>query len=358
MKLSYYDKFKCIANECEITCCQEWKISVDEETKKKWNEQQLGCNICKKDGDNVIKLNEEKRCPFLTKDELCGIVIDKGVDMIPHTCDVFPRQIHEFENRTEYALVSCCPEVIRLLDSEKIEEVIKPLFEEEYDEMYSIRNMVINIIAEAKDSTLGLLKAFYILLDIRDESKVPDYNKEFLSDLDEALEKIERNERDTFTERNELFLDIVYNYRKQGIYSKFLDDISLVADDISENYSEELLSEYEEFQRNMFEYDKLFKKYLISELFADGILSDSDLYEFTIMLQWIAMEYVLIRHAIFLNKKILNRKVSFTDISQYMVIISRIMGYSQEDIHEYMEECFMNPMWDFGYMALIVGKGR
>ena len=36
VKPDYYDEFCCIANECPFTCCQEWKIAVDKETRKKW----------------------------------------------------------------------------------------------------------------------------------------------------------------------------------------------------------------------------------------------------------------------------------------------------------------------------------
>ena len=32
----YYDKFTCIADQCSITCCQEWKIGVDADTNRKW----------------------------------------------------------------------------------------------------------------------------------------------------------------------------------------------------------------------------------------------------------------------------------------------------------------------------------
>lgn len=32
----YYDKFACIADQCSITCCQEWKIGVDADTNRKW----------------------------------------------------------------------------------------------------------------------------------------------------------------------------------------------------------------------------------------------------------------------------------------------------------------------------------
>ena len=30
----YYDKFSCIAGQCPITCCQEWKIAVDADTNR------------------------------------------------------------------------------------------------------------------------------------------------------------------------------------------------------------------------------------------------------------------------------------------------------------------------------------
>ena len=30
----YYDEFSCIAGQCPITCCQEWKIAVDADGRK------------------------------------------------------------------------------------------------------------------------------------------------------------------------------------------------------------------------------------------------------------------------------------------------------------------------------------
>ena len=32
----YYDEFGCIAGQCPITCCQEWKIAVDADTNRRW----------------------------------------------------------------------------------------------------------------------------------------------------------------------------------------------------------------------------------------------------------------------------------------------------------------------------------
>ena len=32
----YYSEFICTADNCPLTCCQEWKIYVDDITKEKW----------------------------------------------------------------------------------------------------------------------------------------------------------------------------------------------------------------------------------------------------------------------------------------------------------------------------------
>ena len=32
----FYKDFHCIGGQCSFTCCKEWKIAVDPETKKRW----------------------------------------------------------------------------------------------------------------------------------------------------------------------------------------------------------------------------------------------------------------------------------------------------------------------------------
>ena len=75
----YYNNFKCIADKCSITCCQEWKIAVDDATNRKWKKlsppdtlsaapfsadkvsgksDNLSSYTCHKDGSLVIKLDE------------------------------------------------------------------------------------------------------------------------------------------------------------------------------------------------------------------------------------------------------------------------------------------------------------
>ena len=230
MRLSYYDKFKCTADKCKITCCQEWKISVDDGTIGKWTEMGLSDCICEKDKEKVIKLNEFRNCPFLSENKLCNLVIKHGERVIPHTCDIFPRQIHEFDNRTEYALVSCCPEVINLLNEADINDMTKELLAEQKDFMYNLRNLLIKEIIKSDSVALGIKKGHFVLLDCLDKDKtsLDEYDDNYFEELDNAIAQIPTSCSDTLEEVNELFLDIVENYRKQGIYVKYLEEFQVL----------------------------------------------------------------------------------------------------------------------------------
>lgn len=132
----FYGDFHCIGGQCSFTCCKEWKIAVDPETKKRWrklsvpetvlesgrvpehacrstlDKVQLSQFVVKKDGGEIIELLQNMRCPFLEDTELCRLVLDYGEECLSETCHVFPRETHEFTDRTERTLVSCCPEIV------------------------------------------------------------------------------------------------------------------------------------------------------------------------------------------------------------------------------------------------------
>ena len=86
-----------------------------------------------------------------------------------------------------------------------------------------------------------------------------------------------------------------------------------------------------------------------------------------VQVQWIAMEYATIRHAVFLywllgmenkfsnGKSISQEALAYENLREYIVVISRMMGYEEEDIYEYLEKSFEDIIWDWGYFALICG---
>jgi len=349
MKFAYYDDFKCTADKCEITCCREWDITIDDETQEKWKDLNLSEGMCEKDDRKIIRFDEKKYCPYLTENKLCSIVTDIGYENIPKACDVFPRQIHRYNNRTEYALVSCCPEVIKLMDKYDIREMTSQVLNETSDELFNLRNQIMELIIEAKNSSAGMLEAFFVLLN-QDES----FDKAFISELEDTILSMETDAINTFEEVNELFLDIVSNYNARGMYAEYLSAITKLAEEIDKYEEWQIREIVSEFKSKIEPYDELFKKYLLSEIFADGILPDSENEELTIMLQWFSIELAIIRHALLLNymmdKEMLNKDL----IIHYMVIVSRMMGYSKDDIYEYMDECFEETLWEWGYMALIL----
>ncbi len=76
----YFDSFSCLAGACPDTCCGQWEIVVDPEAKARYLsvEGPLGGRIraalTEVDGEDCMVL-DHGRCPLLTEDGLCSIVL-------------------------------------------------------------------------------------------------------------------------------------------------------------------------------------------------------------------------------------------------------------------------------------------
>lgn len=368
MKPKYYDHFHCTADKCPMTCCMQWKIAVDEETYEGWKDREfkgktLDSFVMESDNGKIICLNEEKKCPFLNPKGLCSLVMEHGETILSQTCDIFPRQIHDFEGRRECSLVSCCPAVVDLLYREDEVEFTYPLEKESKDLLFSIRNLMIEIVKNKKYPVpFSLLMAFYILLDIYGKNELTtgelsQYREEsLLEELSVKIHEVESSWEDTFEEDNELWLDMVENYRKEGLYAEYIEELSRLAEELTEQYDrKKIRKKMDSFQEAFGKYENLFRNYLVSEFFTNMLIPEADLEGMVIMMQWIAMEFVLIRHGLFLKWLQDGESISYETVRDYMVVISRMTGYDEEDIFEYMENSFQSLVWEWGYMALITG---
>lgn len=371
IKTDYYDTFICIADKCSFTCCQEWKIVVDDDTYIKWNRLSLTKQnnsyldqyVKQKDGARVIALNEQKQCPFLNEQKLCKLVLNFGDEVLSETCAIFPRQIHEFADRKEYSLVSCCPEVVDLINQQdKI--CFTNMFDMDEDILLQLRTMMITIMQNQQFSiSKSLMMIFYILLDIHQnetvlKKEIDKYkDKTVLKELSDTIDNMQFISLDTFEENNELFLDIAENYRKQGLYTSYLEPIAVIAENLSRDYDKRKMTvQLQKFEKLFSSYEKLFRNYLVVEIFSNGLMPESDLESIVVMIQWIAMEYAIIRHSIFLSWLLDEQeKLPYTVVRNYIVVISRMMGYDQEDICEYLDKSFENLIWEWGYLALLIG---
>lgn len=393
----YYNKFKCIADKCSITCCQEWKIAVDEATNRKWmklpapdvlsdtpfstdklsgKSNNLSSYTCHKDGSRVIKLDEKHRCPFLSKDKLCHLVMTYSDEVLSETCTLFPREIHRFSTHEERTLMPCCPAVIDLWCEKS---VTFPVISETMDNLspaFLIRDNLIKLISDQGLSLeQALLDGLYILLELYKNQPITKahiqeyFSGHTLNELNTAMEDIHIPDEDTFIECNELLQDLSVNYRKEGLYTAFLKPLLTEACKYSNIYSQSnnnsmgrsLQISQKQFYSLLTDYDIVFRNYLANELFSDLISPETAstkkiIEHMIIKMQWIMIEYTAIRQSLFLwYSHNANSPLTYETIREHIVIISRMTGYDDDDIREYLENSFAKLIWDWGYAALIMG---
>ena len=368
----YYKKFQCIADKCTITCCQEWKIGVDNETNRKWKKllppdtvvdkkKNLSAYTVKKDGMRVIVLDEKLRCPFLNEEKLCRLVCTYTDRVLSDTCTQFPREVHRFSTYEEETLMPCCPAVIDIWkDAEKI---VFPKVDREYKNLlFVIREHMMELLEDSTQRLEDQLKqGFYILLELNKQDSLTMqlineyFSSESAAQLREAISQIPMDELDSMDECNELLQDLAVNYQKEGLYKKYLDPILLQAEKLSETYvADTMCEDLQLFDKQFRQWQPLLRKFLLNEFYSDLLVPDGNLESMIVSMQWIGMEYAVIRHSVFL-KWMERKQFTYEELRDYMVVITRMTGYEQEDIVEYLKNSFESLVWDWGYFALVTG---
>lgn len=117
----YYSNFKCKAEECRHSCCIGWEIDIDSATLQKYNS--IETDFGKKIRDNIdfqnecacFKLSEDERCPFLSGQNLCEIILNFGEEALCDICTDHPRFRHFYSDRIEIGLGICCEEACRII---------------------------------------------------------------------------------------------------------------------------------------------------------------------------------------------------------------------------------------------------
>ena len=220
----YYEKFKCIGSECPETCCQGWKISMDKDAYKKYQE------IDNKEFKNTAKKYIKKypyevkgffahinmkdgTCPFLGKDRLCKVQKEFGSDYLSQACAEYPRRMSVYPKKNTRSLELGCPEAARLVlcDSNsmeltednfyKINNHIK-LYDKDQKDPYKllgekIFNMSFSLI---KDKRYSLIQSLCVIQKMMEEQK----NLEFFPD---RLDKVYNFLIDTFKDYNLVDID-------------------------------------------------------------------------------------------------------------------------------------------------------
>ena len=413
----FYNDFHCIGGQCSFTCCKEWKIAVDPETKKRWRKMDVPGTILesgrvpehacvhaskstvelyqfvtKKDGADIIELLPNMRCPFLEDSELCRLVLDYGEACLSETCHVFPRETHEFPDRTERTLVSCCPEIVdRLHAVHELHFTNLPYQDRAFllegdDKLFQIRNIMMYWLHDASVSNeVNLKRCLFMLLDLFDKKtkgKALDpaecLKEEDVAKLTEMILAMPKDAQASIEEQNALFLDITENYRKEGRYQGLLNPLYAMAEQLSREFQEADAARMDVVcalhAEVVVAYAPLLRNYLVAEAFATLLIPGCTLRDMVLQLEWMIMEYVLIVHAMVLE--ILSERdaedtrstsgsqgaaggwahvanadtlLAYPKARELLILIARMTGYDGDEIEDYLRDSFENPVWPWGY---------
>ena len=116
----FYKDFQCVGSACGHNCCIGWEIGIDEDTADFYRSVggEMGERLAKgirygSDGAG-FRMGEDKRCPFLNRNNLCDIITDIGAGGLCQICADHPRFRADFEDRIEFGLGLACEEAARL----------------------------------------------------------------------------------------------------------------------------------------------------------------------------------------------------------------------------------------------------
>jgi len=115
----YYKSFQCIADKCEHSCCIGWEIGVDSKTLERYEclSGDYGDAIKRSisyDGEPHFKLCGNDRCPHLSSQGLCKIILHLGEGYLCDICREHPR-FYNYTDIAEVGLGMSCPEAARII---------------------------------------------------------------------------------------------------------------------------------------------------------------------------------------------------------------------------------------------------
>ena len=92
----YYKEFQCIAGQCKDNCCIGWDIMIDEKSYERYQKVTTDFKDRLNQGiqhgkEPQFNMDEQNRCVFLNKDNLCDIYIELGESALCEICTQHPR---------------------------------------------------------------------------------------------------------------------------------------------------------------------------------------------------------------------------------------------------------------------------
>ncbi len=317
LDVDLYREFKCIADACPNTCCVGWEVYIDKDTYKKMAEKEEQLGIPAKEwledseGAIFIKMDHE-RCPLLTNNNLCSVVMKLGPEYLSSVCTAYPRAYVSYGDTIERHLHISCPEVImKLMEKHTIEfdasQDQSPAPEYPHTQLYlfecAVRASIISILQDMPRITLNtrLFTAFTILEEgIRmHQENQPDAGKlerevcfyaqeSVLRSLEIQLpQAVNGDSQYRFVQH---LLKIAGSYRRYERLSQLIRQAMVY---FEEHDSRQYLSDAQEFKKACLDaYPDFYTNYWVYRIFADT-LSVPDYEKSKEKFSYIAIEFAL-----------------------------------------------------------------
>ena len=158
----YYRNFTCSAEQCEDTCCAGWQIVIDSASMSRYRKEKSTYKKKLRRSINwfqkTFKQDAEKRCAFLTEENLCDMYLNLGGKSLCRTCRQYPRHMEEFENVKEASLSISCPEVAKMLLSREEKVTFQYRETEEEEEWDDFSPFLYSQLVDARDLMIELLQ--------------------------------------------------------------------------------------------------------------------------------------------------------------------------------------------------------
>jgi lysine-N-methylase len=293
----YYKEFTCTADKCKDTCCAGWQIVIDEKSLKKykntyknlglWPRKESSCTIDPRFGLKMLKSihwmegtfcqDENKRCAFLDKDNLCDLYKHLGEKSLCKTCRLYPRHIEEFEGLREITLSISCPEVARILMERQAPVTFLTYEKEGEEEFEDFDPFLFSILEDARTSMIAILQnrsltiseRALLILGMAHDMQVR-INRQEMFDCTSVIEKYEK---ESALERVREHLssgkdncgkgDGIGSGEQKAVLHKELFEKLFELELLREDWNQLLLDTYEElFGGEAKDYDKLCKEFL------------------------------------------------------------------------------------------------
>ncbi|WP_413494474.1 flagellin lysine-N-methylase [Morganella psychrotolerans] len=241
----FIKRFQCVGSECLSHCCQDWLISIDKKTYKKYHSaESIEIKLISQDhviksdrgGDYAfIRLTDEKKCPFLTEKQLCNIYSKLGPSAMSRTCRVYPRSEVKYQNATFKRLSLSCPEVVRQLlfsaDAMQLTEEDQYLKEATQDAaltdpQYLMYLWCLNLVqAQSPEFEDNLYAVMQLLIFIDKLDYEIEANFDRIQGVYEFLLTATEN-GDLTAERRALSHPVSFQVATLGVYGKFIPQLS------------------------------------------------------------------------------------------------------------------------------------